>query len=274
MLAALLLVFREVLEAALVITIVMAATRGVQGRMRYILSGVGMGVLGALALAGFTDTLSRQFDGAGLEIFNALVLFSAVALLTWHVVWMSSHGRELAAEMKSVGRAVSDGTRPLSALAIVIAAAVLREGAEIVLFMQGLWVGATNTTPLLLGSFGGLCAGMIFGALLYFGMLRIPLKHLFSTSNYLLIAIAAGMAAKAANYLVAANVLPQLSPRVWDSSAILADDSWVGQTLSAFIGYTATPSGIQLLFFGTTIVLMLVLSRHVTAAHASLRKAV
>lgn len=271
MFASFLLVLREVMEAALVVTIVMAATRKVQRRELYIGAGILLGILGALLIAGFTSVISNAFGGAGQEIFNAFVLFTAVVLLAWHVVWMSSHGRELTAELKSVGHDVTIGTKPLSALAIIVAAAVLREGSEIVLFMQGLLSGSNDQNTLFIGAILGLAGGIIFGALLYFGMLRIPLGRLFSATNGLLIAIAAGMAAKAANYLIAANIIPEWQPRLWDSSAFLSDDSFAGSTLSALLGYTATPSGMQIIFFAFTLLGILSMA-HFVKQHAATAK--
>jgi high-affinity iron transporter len=257
MLAALLLVFREGLEAALVITVILAATRGVAQRGRYILAGILAGAAGAGILAACTGALSNAMGGIGAEIFNASVLLLAVGLLAWHVVWMGHHGKEMAAEIKQLGRDITLGIKPLSALAIVSATTMLREGSEIVLFMQGLLASADHSAPLFIGGILGICAAVAAGGLMYLGMVRIPVGKLFSATNVLLMLIAAGMAGKAANYLVAAGALPEVSNQVWNTSAFIGNDSWVGETLSAFMGYSATPTGIQLIFFASTLALLL-----------------
>src|SRR5690242_10681816 len=138
MLGALVIVFREVLEAGLIVGIVMAATRGVAGRGRWIGIGIGGGVLGAAFVAFFAGAISQAFQGAGQELFNAAVLATAVVMLMWHNAWMARHGREIAAEMRNIGTAVSEGAKPLTALAIVVGVAVLREGSEVVLFLYGI----------------------------------------------------------------------------------------------------------------------------------------
>src|ERR1041384_5085911 len=102
-----LLVFREVLEAALIVSIVCAATRGVRARGAWVSGGIAAGVLGAILVALFADVIA------------------AVVMIAWHAIWMASHGRELATQMKSVGGEVQKGARPLSALLIVVAIAVL-----------------------------------------------------------------------------------------------------------------------------------------------------
>ena len=98
MLAALIIVFREVFEAGLIVGIVLAVTRAVAGRGWWISGGVAAGVLGACIVAAFAGALSSAFAGVGQEMFNAAVLGLAVVMLTWHNVWMARHGRELAAE--------------------------------------------------------------------------------------------------------------------------------------------------------------------------------
>ena len=116
MLGAVVIVFREVIEAGLIIGIVMAATRGVVSRGRWVTFGVIGGVLGASIVAVFAGAISDAFQGAGQELFNASVLSIAVIMLMWHNAWMARHGREIAAEMRSVGAAVSEGAKPLTAL--------------------------------------------------------------------------------------------------------------------------------------------------------------
>ena len=257
MLAALLLVFREGLEAALVITVILAATRGVKKRGRYILAGILLGATGAGILAASTGALSNAMGGVGAEIFNASVLLLAVGLLAWHVIWMGHHGKEMAAEIKQLGRDITLGIKPLSALAIVSATTILREGSEIVLFMQGLLASAEHSAPLFIGGIFGIICAVAAGGLMYLGMVRIPVGKLFSATNVLLMLIAAGMAGKAANYLVAAGALPELGNHIWNTSAFISNDSWVGETLAAFMGYSATPTGIQLIFFAATLALLL-----------------
>src|SRR6266853_6339138 len=143
MFGALIIVFREVIEAGLIIGIVLSATRGISGRGHWVAAGVLLGTLGAGIVALFAETISNAFEGSGQELLNASVLGAAVLMLMWHNAWMARHGREMAAEMTAIGQAVTAGTRPMTALAVVIGLAVLREGSEIVLFLYG--VGATGT---------------------------------------------------------------------------------------------------------------------------------
>ncbi|MBX6420838.1 MAG: FTR1 family protein [Nevskia sp.] len=248
-----LIVFREVLEAALVVSIVAAATRGLAGRARTIGSGVCAGVLGALLVAAGAGSIQRLASGSGQELFNASVLFVAVAMISWHVLWMSRHGRELSRHLGAVSAAVRQGSRPPSALVIVVAIAILREGSEVVLFLYGLAAGGTGYAGLVGGSLLGLAIGVAAGLALYFGLLRIPPGKMFSATNGLLLLIAAGMAATGARFLIQADWLPSLASPLWDSSRFIANGSAPGRVLHALIGYDARPSGMQMLFFAAVI---------------------
>ena len=138
MLGALIIVFREVIEAGLIVGIVLAVTRGLRGSRLAIAAGVLAGVVGAALVAAFAGAIGEALEGIGQEVFNATILIIAVVMLTWHNVWMASHGRELAADVKRVGEAVRSGSRSVFALGIVCAVAVMREGSEVALFMYGL----------------------------------------------------------------------------------------------------------------------------------------
>ncbi len=254
MLGIALLVFREVLEAALIITIVCAATRGVPGRSWYVGGGLALGVLGAVLVALFADKLADAFSGVGQEVFNAGVLLAAVGMIGWHVLWMSRHGRAMAGEMQALGGAVGAGSRSLLMLLGVVALAVLREGSEVVLFLYGMVAGGAGGVAF--GLALGVSGGVVVGFALYFGLLRIPLRHFFTATNVLLIMLAAGLAAAAARYLVQADLLPALHAQLWDSSWLLSDGSLPGQTLHILIGYDATPSGLMLMFYLAVVALL------------------
>lgn len=258
MMGSAIIVFREVLEAALIVAVVLGATRGIRGRGYWVLCGIGLGLVGAGVVAAFAGKLAGAFQGSGQELFNATVLLVAVAMLGWHNVWMSSHGRKLAAEVKSLGQAVNVGAKPLSALLVVTSLAVLREGSETVLFLYSL-AASQASTGLLLGSLLGLGAGVSVGWLLYRGLLRIPVRHFFTFTGWLVLLLAAGLAASAAGYLIQANLLPALIPMVWDSSWLLNQQSWLGMALHVLIGYNDRPAGMQLLFYAATLVSILAL---------------
>ncbi len=263
MLATALIVFREVLEAALIISIILAATRGVARRGFWVSLGILGGAAGASAVALFTTSAANLFDGAGQDIVNAGILFLATTLIGWHIVWMNRHGRALAAEMRSVGASVSDGSKHMSVLALVVGLAVMREGSEIVLMLQGLWASG-SAGSMLGGGLLGFAAGSLAGALLYAGFVAFPIGRVFAMTNGLLMLIAAGMAARGANFLAQAGLVSSFGGRVWDSSPLLSDESLLGQTLAALTGYIARPNGIEVAFYLTTILVIMAAMRLAT----------
>ena len=249
------IVFREVLEAALVLTIVLAATQGVLKRHLWISGGVVGGLAGAVLIANLAEQVSMAFEGTGQELFNAAILFSAVAMLAWHNMWMSRHAKTLVAHLKQVGSGVSNGELPMYFLSTAVGLAVLREGSEVVLFMHGIAASGSDSGALFTGGLLGLAAGCALGALLYFGLLRIPPGQLFRISGWLILFLAAGMAASAAGYLVQAGVIAGSKP-LWNSSGLLSQHSVVGQMLHVLIGYQDRPTAVHLSFYLATLVLI------------------
>jgi high-affinity iron transporter len=261
MLATAVIMFREVLEAALIIAIVLGASRGIAGRGRWISAGIALGLLGASIVAIMANVASSEFSGNGQAILNAVILLGAVAMLTWHNVWMSAHGRQLSSEVKAVGMEVQSGQRPLAALLVITMVAVMREGSEAVLFLWAIATSGEQDLNMVMGGLGGVIAGIMVGLLLYIGLLRIPVRHFFSITSWLILLLASGLAAQAAGFLNQIGLLPSLGNGVWNTSDILNQSSLVGQLLHILVGYIARPSGIQIVFYIGTFLTILTLMR-------------
>jgi high-affinity iron transporter len=262
LLASLLIVFREVFEAGLVVGIVMAVTSAVPGRAMWIAGGVAAGVLGACVVALFTSGIAELFNGSGQEIFNASILGVAVVMLTWHNVWMSRHGRELVAELRAAGEAVVAGSKSLLALAIVVAIAVLREGSEVVLFLYGVAASQGGASWSMVG--GGL-VGLVLGSavclLTYLGLITIPARYLFGVTSALIALLAAGMAAQAIAFLEQANIVTALDETAWDTSWILSDSSLLGKALHTLMGYVDQPTAMQVVVYAATLSVIVLLMK-------------
>ncbi|HWU57020.1 MAG TPA: FTR1 family protein [Rhizomicrobium sp.] len=274
MISSLIIVFREVIEAGLIVGIVLAATTGVPGRERAVTMGVLAGVLGACLVAGFAGELANLFQGSGQEFFNATILLLAVGMLTWHNVWMASHGREMARELKAAGHQVRTGERTLAALSIVVGVAVLREGSEVVLFLYGIAAqGGTTAAGMMVGGGLGLLGGAVISALMYFGLLKVPAGKLFQVTSWLITLLAAGMAAQAVLLLQNGGLLEFFTGTVWDTSWLIRDDSITGKLLHTLVGYSEAPNGAQLIAYGATVAMILILMRLVNAPAAKQAKA-
>ena len=262
MLATLIIVFREMIEAALIIGIVLTATRGVPRRGAWVVYGVMAGLLGSCMVAGFADGISNAMEGMGQELFNVGILAFAVGMLTWHNVWMARHGRQMAADMKAIGAAVVAGKRSLIALSIVVGVAVLREGAEVVLFLYGISVSGQESTGMIaLGAVLGAMLGGVIGVVMYMGLLRVPVRSLFAVTSWMIALLAAGMAAQAAALLEQAQVLTAFSSVVWNSSGFIDSGSVIGKVLHTLIGYTDRPTGMQLMVYSATLIVIFTLMR-------------
>ncbi|MFT4097343.1 MAG: FTR1 family protein [Rhodoblastus sp.] len=262
MLGALIIVFREVIEAGLIVGIVMAATRGVPHALRWIAAGVAGGLAGAGLMAVFAERIAGAMAGIGQEMFNAGVLALAVVMLAWHNIWMARHGRELAAELKSVGKAVAEGDKSMAALAVVVGVAVLREGSEVVLFLYGVAVsGGETAASLIAGGALGLLAGVVLSAITFAGLVRIPPHYLFGVTTTLITLLAAGLAAQCVAFLQQAGVVDALAQTAWDTSGVLSDSSLFGRVLHTLIGYSDQPSVLQVVVYVATLAVIVLATR-------------
>jgi len=250
MIASMIIVFREVLEMALVLGVLLAATQGARLSRRWIGIGVIVGLLGAVIIAVFMGELESSMEGDGEFLFNAIVLASAALLIAWTVIWMAQHGRELTMRMKQVGQSVAQGELPGTALFVVSLAAVMREGSEAVFFLFGAaQVGQHDGWSMLWGGLMGLAVGLAVGLVLYRGLISIPVKHLFLVVGGLLTLLAAGMASQSAAYLIMIDMIPPIIETVWDTSSWLSMESIFGELLHILMGYDDRPSAMQLIVF-------------------------
>ena len=239
-----LFVVREVFEIALIVSIVLAATRGVVGRGRFISLGFVSGVVGAALIALFTDSISAMADGMGQELMNAAILLAAAAMIGWTAVWMRVHGRELAGKMKAAA-----AESEMWVISAIIALAVFREGAEMVLFTYGAHAQGTSWAEIMSGGAIGIVGGVVIGTLFYLGVITLFAKHFLNITSTLLAFLAAGLAAKGVYFLAMIGMVPEFGSQLWDSSAFVSNSSIVGQSLGVLIGYNATPSGVELITY-------------------------
>jgi high-affinity iron transporter len=254
MVGALIIVLREVIEAGLIVGIVLAATRTLPSRGLYVAGGILTGLLGAALVAAFAGALSNALAGAGQEVFNAAILGIAVIMLGWHNIWMARHGRQIGEDLRRLGRDVLSGSRSLTALAIVVAVAVLREGSEVVLFLYGVVISSGESgLSLVLGGLLGLWLGAGISVLIYKGLAVIPPRHLFKVTSVLIAFMAAGMAAQSVAFLEQAEIATGLGDAVWNTSSVLADNSIAGRVLHTLLGYTGKPTELQLVAYLATL---------------------
>jgi high-affinity iron transporter len=235
-----------------------SSTQGLPHRGKWVSAGIVLGTLGACGIAFFTSQISNALHGMGNEVLQASILLIAAAMIGWTVLWITKHAASMRSKWQQLGSDARAGRISLWIIMSIIACAVLREGAEIVLFLFGILSSpSVHYTHVIIGSIIGLLGGVVFGACLYLGMVKLRAKRIFQISSWLLMILAAGMAGQAANFLAAAEWLPEITPQLWDSSWLLSEHSLSGEFLAALLGYTDHPSGIQGLFFLATLAVLL-----------------
>ena len=239
---------REAFEAALLLGIVYSYLDRVGGRSQYHWVTLG-GVLGLVAsvLAGAgVSYLSGPLLDLGPDLVAAAVIFFAVALLTWHSWWMRQHARAISGDVQ---RRIDEAraTQRLWIVGLVAFTGVFREGAETVLFLWGLmnqtaiggWSGVT-------GGVLGVATAAALGWAIFRGGRRLSLQRFFAVTTVLLVLVAAGLFSTGIGKLIGLGLIPG-GDALWDTSALLRDDSIVGSFLSGLIGYRARPSAPEVI---------------------------
>jgi high-affinity iron transporter len=247
------IVFREMLEISLILGVVLAATRGLEGRHRWMLVGIVAGIAGSCAVAFSAQAIADAVSGMGQELFNATVLLLAAALIGWTVVWMKRHSAILVRHLKAVGKDVLEGKRPLYVIAVVVALSVLRDGSEIVLLTYGVMLSGQSVPGMIVGAIGGVLAGVLTGIAIYHGLIKVAARHLFTVTGVILMFLAAAMVSQAVALLGAAGFIPVLNAPLWDTSRFLSERSMLGNVLHTLVGYSAQPSGIQFMSYLVTL---------------------
>ena len=242
MIAALLLAFREGLEAALILGIVLGILRRL-GRMdqaRVVWLGAGAAGLVSLAAGVGLHALGIAFEGRAEEIFEGFAMLLAAGVLTWMIFWMGRQGRAIQADLeRDVHRAVL-GTRQWALFSLAFLA-VLREGIELALFLTAAAFTASAGATVIWGLVG-LVAAAAAGWLLFASTRRLDVRLFFRVTSVLLIGVAAGLVAHGIHEFNEAGWIPPAVEHVWDVNPILDEGSGVGQLVKALFGYNGNPS--------------------------------
>jgi len=258
MLAAIVLAFREGLEAALIVGIVIGYLdkTGRSGQKRLAWAGVAAAVaLSALLAAGLT-VVGGELKGQAEQIFEGATMLLAVLMLTGMIFWMRLQARHLKSSLeRELSAAAASGQR--LALFGVAFIAVFREGVETALFLTAS-AFAANGLGTLLGALLGLSAAALVGWLLYASTLRLNLRAFFNLTSLLLLFFAAGLFSHAVHEFQEAGLLPLLGGPLWDLSSILNESSLLGELLRALFGYTSAPTLLEVVGYAVYWVLALV----------------
>lgn len=279
--AAFIIALREGIEAALIVSIILAylTQLGRRDRAHLVWWGTALAVAVSVAAGGAIFGLGAEFEGTAEQIFEGLVTLAAVGVLTWMIFWMRRQGARIRSELQEkVDTALVTGGLALAALAFT---AVLREGIETALFIfaaaRGTAVASVGIGGQLLGAVLGLAVAVVLGVLLYRGGIRMNLRSFFRVTGAILVVVAAGLFAYAVHELQEAGWLPMLAATAFDVSASLPDDAGLGAVLRGLVGYNADPSVLEVAAWAAYLLVVgfLFLRPHavaVPAAQASARR--
>jgi high-affinity iron transporter len=253
MLATFVITWRETIEAALIVGILLAYLRkiGHQHEFKFVYWGVFTAVIASGLFAGFSGAVNYLLRGIGQDVFDSMILLIAVAVLTYMVVWMHHNAREIKGELQHKADAAL-ARRKLWSLGTLAFVGVFREGVETVLFLWGLLLQAGPAADLsvqITGGLLGIAAGIVIAWLFFKGFGHLDLRVFFKVTGVLLLFIAAGMLAAAGGRLVAAGLAPPLIEPVWDSSWLLSEASLVGSLVAGLFGYRSHPSLLEVLLY-------------------------
>jgi high-affinity iron transporter len=249
LLSSVIFVLREVLEAALLLSLLLAMSKRLGISYRWVIVALATGLFGA-AIYGFNiDLVSEWFEGVGQEVVNA-----ALQIIIYILLCMLA----ALSVRRHQGHAASDALISLLMVASVMLA-IVREGSEIMIYLSGFLQVTELLMPVLIGSIIGAGIGMSVGAVFYYALLNLAPRAAVVTGGVLLSLVAAGMAAQATQLLIQADWLPSQYP-VWDSSWLVAEQSIFGQVLYALVGYEATPTPLQLFIHIASFILIVAIA--------------
>jgi high-affinity iron transporter len=266
-------VWRESIEALLVIGILNAwigqrpEVDRRQGR-RWLWSGVGAGIVGAVALAFALVSVGEELSDDAQTWFQTTIVLIAAALIVQMVFWMRKHGRTLKRELHAKLDSAANRSSWI-AVAVLAAIAVMREGSEAAVFLYGVLAGSgASLAASALAACLGLALAVASYGLLQAGALVFSWRAFFRVTEIMLLLLAGALLLTGVDNLVSLGLVPQLSGRVWDTSKVLTDGGALGGLLSSLTGYRAKPVLIQLLVLGGYWIAMIWLLRRPTSRPA------
>ncbi len=241
-LATLLIVFRETLEAGLIVGIMLTVLARL-GALRYaghVGTSAGLAVAASL-LAGWLLSLATQTtQGRWEQIIEGCISLAACGVLTSMVFWMDRQAKRIRPEIEMrVETAVT--RKELPAILLVPFLAVFREGAETVLFLNAVAIQSSGAVSLF-GGLGGFALAVGVTLCIFLGGRRVPLKPLFRSTGVLLLLIAAGLLAYGLHELEELGWIPSLIAPLWNINHLLNENAGLGAFLKALFGYNGNPS--------------------------------
>lgn len=251
-------IFRECLEIALLLGIILASTRHIEKSRTYVITGAMVGAVLASIFAFSVRAITLAYGTYGDELFDSCVILLTTVIITSTVVWMQGYTKKIKKDLGELSEKITTGVVSKFVIIAVVATTVLREGVEILLFIYS--IASAEHIPAndyIIGLGVGSLSGFIVGVVLYLGLIKLAGKYIFKVSTILLTLIAAGLAAEAAGIMTSSGIIQVYTHSLWDSSWIADNNSILGKILRITIGYDSKPNGMQIIFYLGSIALTL-----------------
>jgi high-affinity iron transporter len=262
MFASLLLMFREGLEAALIVGIMLGylGQVGHQDRRRTVWIAVAAAAGVCVALAVGLQIVGASLEGRAEPVFEGLAMLLAVVVLTWMIFWMRYQARHIKSALEAEIRAAvrQEHGWALFSLAFL---AVFREGVEMALFVTAIDT-VTNAFTAWVGGLIGLAAAAVVGWLIYTSTARLNVRRFFDVTSVILLMFAAGLFAHSIYELQEAGWLPVVIEHVWNLKPLLDDSSTIGSLLRVLVGYNDDPALLEVIgYLGYWVVVAVTVNR-------------
>lgn len=248
------IVLREVLEAALLIGLLSGFSRREKLSSMWLVYGAVIGFIFAVLYAFFINEITDWFNGVGQEVLNALLLLMVYGFLLLICILMARSKKDF----------IRSGVTPL--MCCVIALILAHEGAEMILYWSGTFYNLQLASSVLMGSMIGMGIGFSVGFLFYVLIIIRLADASYVYLHLLLSLVAAGLCLQATQFLVQADWISSASA-IWDTSSLLSEESLLGQLSYALFGYEATPSLLQILVYAISLIIFLALPLYMGRPH-------
>lgn len=262
MVDAILLILREVLEAALIITMLLVMSRKLSMVLNWVIAALILGILGSRMLAHYADAIANALDGTGQEWINALLYL--LVILSFIVIASTIAPLLLRTPPQTrylplTSESAKSYRWLLFCAVLAVGLSLAREVAEIWIYIGGFLHQPNLLQPALIGGAIGTGIGISLGAITYYLLVFISARVFLHILFVFLILLCGGLSMQIARQLLQIGILTSAAP-LWDTSSIINEHSWLGELLYALIGYDSSPNAIQIIFYCIAITpLMLIL---------------
>jgi high-affinity iron transporter len=256
MVDAVLLVLREVLEAALIISLLLALSRQLQLRGHWGLVALTFGFIGSWLLAQYAYGVADAFDGTGQELLNSILYLAVILSIIGLNLLLLLHALPLISNKLKGAFLFQVASARYWLLygffVVTVSFSVAREGSEIWIYLSSFTHQANTLYPALIGAVIGAGIGMSLGAITYYSLVFMRVRFFLPVFLLIMTLLAGGLSMQIAKQLMQVGLLDSTAP-LWDTSFLVSEQSWVGELLYALLGYDAKPTMTQALFYLSAI---------------------